>query len=281
MKGIQCTIIAMLTASMFLSLSSPADAKRAYKIIMMVGDVKIESGGATATAAVNQVLEGGEVIITGAGSIADISMGGNGYMRVQENTRVKIAALAKAAGDPDVDMESGGVLVFLSKLLKSNKYEVKSRTQVASVRGTIFQVTGDRDESQLDVFAGSVVSSPVEDGIVQRQIVQMVSEGQSLNLTKLLVADVLAKKKKLTLSALRSEIKEAFMKQALQIRESPEFKKYGGRELKKQINERIEKIKQELKDKKLDTKSLKEQLKNKKEELLKDREKMIRELKGK
>lgn len=280
MKKMKRAVIAMLAVSISLSLAAQGHAKGPYRIIMVVGDVKVVSGGATVSAAVDRDLDGGETIVTGPGSMADISMGGSGYMRVQENTRVTVASLVKASGGPDVDIDSGGVLVFLSKLLKGNNYEVKTRTTVASVRGTIFQVAGDEEQSQVDVFAGSVMASPVKDGVVQSQIVQMVSEGQSLNLTRLLVADILAKKKKLTLSALRSEIKEAFMKQALQIREMPEFKKYGGEDLKKQINERIEKIKLDLKDKKLDTGSLKEQLKNKKEELLKNRERMIRELKG-
>lgn len=279
MKEMKRAVMAMCALSISLCIATHGHAKGSYRIIMVVGDVKVAAGGETVPAAVNRELEGGETIITGQGSVADISMGGSGYMRVQENTSVTVASLAKSGGGPDADIDSGGVLVFLSKLLKGNNYEVKTRTTVASVRGTIFQVAGDEEESRVDVFAGSVMASPVKDGVIQSQIVQMVSEGQSLNLTKLLVADILAKKKKLTLSAMRSEIKEAFMKQALQIRETPEFKQQG-EELKKQINERIEKIKLDLKDKKLDTGSLKERLKNRKEELLKNRERMIRELKG-
>ena len=262
----------MAVMPLFFSTQTFIYGKGAYKLVMMVGNVKIIAAGKTHAATVNENLSGGETIVTGSNSMADITMGGRGYLRVQEKSRVAVASLKKAGGDPDLDMKSGNVMLIMSKLTRGNNYDVKTSTTVASVRGTIFQVSGDESRSELDVFTGQVMVNPVSDGVVQRQITELVSEGQSLTLDKVIMNDILAKKKKITLSVLRSEVKDAFMKQALLIRDTPEFKKLNV-EVKTELDDRILKIKQELKEKNLDRKSLKEQMKQEREKL---REKMKR-----
>ena len=251
----------------FFSTQAHVFGKDAYKLVMKVGTVNIITAGKTRTAIVNQYLSGSETIVTGKNSLADISMSGKGYMRIQENSKVAVASLKKAAGDPDLNMSSGKVILIMSKLSKGNRYNVGTSTTVASVRGTIFQVSGDESKTDLDVFTGQVLVNPVSGGVVQSQIAEMVSEGQSLSLDKVLVTDILAKKKKITLSALRSEVKDAFMKQALLIRETPEFKKLN-LDVKTELDQRIQKIKLELKDKNLDRNSLKDKLKEERDKLL-------------
>ena len=53
--------------------------------------------------------------------------------------------------DPDLDMENGGIIVIMSKLKKDDSYGVKTTTNVASVRGTMFQVAGDEAGSEVKV----------------------------------------------------------------------------------------------------------------------------------
>ncbi|MBN1498003.1 MAG: FecR domain-containing protein [Spirochaetes bacterium] len=236
----------------------PAYAGNKYRLITALGDVKIITGTTSSPAVQGQDLSGDQIIVTGKGSMADVSLGGRGLMRVQENTRVAVATIEKKGG-PDLDMEQGGILVILSKLLKGNSYQVKTHTQVVSVRGTIFQVSGDTSKSQLDVFTGSVMVSPVTDGAIQSQIVQMVTEGQSLSLDRRTVLEILAKRRKISLSAIRAEVKDAFMKQAMTMRELPEYKKLN-RDTRKELDDRIQRIRQELKEKGLDRESLKEKL---------------------
>jgi hypothetical protein len=267
MNKINYSIIALTAMSFFLSAQTHVLGKDAYKLVMKVGNVKIVGAGKTRNAVINEYLGGGESIVTGNNSMADISMCGRGYMRIQEKTRVAVASLKKNGGSPDLDMSSGHVMIIMSKLAKGNNYEVKTSTTVASVRGTIFQVSGDESKTDLDVFTGQVKVNPVSGGVVQRQITELVSEGQSLSLDQALINDILAKKKKITLSVLRSEVKDAFMKQALLIRDTPEFKKLNS-DVKTELDQRIQKIKLELKDKNLDRKSLKDQMKQEREKLL-------------
>jgi hypothetical protein len=263
----QGSLIALAVMFIFFSTQAHVFGKDAYKLVMKVGTVNIITAGKTRTAIINQYLGGSETIVTGKNSLADISMSGKGYMRIQENSKVAVASLKKAAGDPDLNMSSGKVILIMSKLSKGNRYNVGTSTTVASVRGTIFQVSGDESKTDLDVFTGQVLVNPVSGGVVQSQIAEMVSEGQSLSLDKVLVTDILAKKKKITLSALRSEVKDAFMKQAVLIRETPEFKKLN-LDVKTELDQRIQKINLELKDKNLDRNSLKDKLKEERDKLL-------------
>jgi ferric-dicitrate binding protein FerR (iron transport regulator) len=259
MKTMKIGVIALLALLAFMADSRDVRGEGAYRFAMVLGDVKVTVKGASHRPAVGETLAGGEIIVTGANAMADIAMGGKGYMRIQEKSTITVRVSRKSGDDSDMDMPGGNVMLIMSKITKGNDYEVKTRTQVASVRGTIFRVAGDEDKSQLDVFTGQVQSSPVVKGEVQKQISQLVGEGQSLSLDKLLVLDILAKKKKFTLSALRAEVKDMFMKQALLIRDNPEFKKQNA-DLRKELDERVLKLKQELKDKKLDKGKLLEEM---------------------
>ncbi len=262
--GLALTCLAVFASSMLPA--GAAGKTGAYMLTFMLGDVKIVSDGTTRTAVLHQSLGGGETIITGPKSMADLLMGKNGYMRIQEKSKISLASLKKAKGDPDLDMESGRVMVIKSKLAKGNRYEVKTRTNTASIRGTVFQVSDSGKESQLDVLFGSVLVNPVLNGIVQRQVGEVVEENQSLTLDQALVQDILKKKKKMTAKEMRREVRESLMKHVAEIRRSPEFQKLND-DLKKQLKEQIEKAKKELEEKGLDRKSLK---KKKKKDLIRE-----------
>jgi hypothetical protein len=268
MKYMHHAIIALIAVSMFAITPFPAHGRDGYRLMTALGDVKIITGKTARAAVSGENLNGGQTIATGKNSMADISLAGKGIMRIQENSKISVASLAKGGG-PDLDMEKGGVLVIMSKLSKGNTYQVKTHTQVSSVRGTIFQVAGDESRSQLDVFTGSVMVNPVADGAIQTQISEMVMEGQSLSLDKVLVRDILAKKRKLTLAAIRSEVKDAFVQQALLMRETPEFKKLNT-DTRKELDDRVLKIRQEIKERRLDRKSLKEDARDRKAKIIEE-----------
>jgi len=248
---------------MFVTAQAASGARQ-YKIIMMMGNVRVAAGGTVHAASFNEKLSGGETIITGSGSFADISMGGKGYMRIQENSKVALASLKKRSDDPDLDMENGNVIVIMSKLKKDDSYGVKTSTNVASVRGTMFQVAGDEAASEINVFSGTVLVNPVSNGEIQRQIAEMVTEGRSLALNRDLVMDLMAKKRTMKLSEIRREVRESFMKQIGEIQATPEYKNQSA-DLRKEIDDRVRKFKQELRDRKIDPDSLREKIRNERE----------------
>ncbi|HOT43497.1 MAG TPA: FecR domain-containing protein [Spirochaetota bacterium] len=264
---------------MFVTAQAASGARQ-YKIIMMMGNVRVAAGGTVHAASFNEKLSGGETIITGSGSFADISMGGKGYMRIQENSKVALASLKKRSDDPDLDMENGNVIVIMSKLKKDDSYGVKTSTNVASVRGTMFQVAGDEAASEINVFSGTVLVNPVSNGEIQRQIAEMVTEGRSLSLNRDLVMDLMAKKKTMKLSEIRREVRDSFMKQIREIQATPDYKNQSA-ELRREIDDRIRKFKQELKDRKLDPDSLKEKIRNERERQKSEMKRIRDEMRGK
>ena len=266
MKPAKYATIALIIMTLLVIMLPAGHGADTYLIRAAVGDVKVIVDGKAHTAAASENLAGGETIVTGNNSMADLIMGQKGFMRIQENSRVAVSSLMKDDDRPDLDMNSGSILVILTRLVKGGSYEVKTPTQVAAVRGTIFQVSGNDNQSQLDVLAGSVLVNPVVNGVAQRKFSQLVSENQSLTLNKVLVLEILSKKKNFKLSAMRREIKDTILKHMAHIRQSPEFQNFN-KELKNEINERILKIKQEINDKKLDRESLKERLKQEQERL--------------
>ena len=261
-------------AALFLCLTGfPLSAKEAGTILIVIGQVTIESGSASRPATVNDRLGGGETIVTGPDSMADILMGARGYVRVRERTRVSFASLKKDAGESDLELTMGSVMVFLSKLTRKGSYEAKAPTQVVAVRGTIFQMTGSEEDSRVDVFSGIVEVNPVVKGAVQRQIAQLVEENQSLALSRSRALQVLAGQKRLEAEAMRREIRESIMKQVEEIRERPEFSRFS-KDMRKEINDHIEKKKQELKERGLDRESLRERMEQGRERLKQEGERL-------
>ncbi len=268
----------ILVPLMFVAVPAASGARQ-YKIIMMMGNVKVAAGGSAHAASFNEKLNGGETIITGSGSFADISMGGKGYMRIQENSKVALASLKKSTDDPDLDMENGGIIVIMSKLKKDDSYGVKTSTNVASVRGTMFQVAGDEAASEVNVFSGTVLVNPVSNGEIQRQIAEMVTEGRSLSLNRDLVMDLMAKKKTMKLSEIRREVRDSFMKQIREIQATPEYRNQSA-DLRREIDDRVRRFKQELKDKKLDPDSLREKIRSERERQKNEMKRIRDEMRG-
>lgn len=277
MKRIGHFVAVMASMTILFFPASSASAGQEYRIIMMMGDVRIVTGGAAHAAEFNEKLGGGEVIITGGASMADISMGGRGYLRVRENSKVSLASLKKGANETDLSMDKGNVIVIMSKLKKSDSYEVKSSTTVASVRGTMFQVNGDEEKSEINVFGGTVMANPVVNGKIERQISEMITEGQCLALDRTMVVDILSRKKKMKMSEIRREVREAFMNNIRQIQSTPQYQKQS-QELRREIDSRVEKFKQELKDRKLDRESIKEKLQDERQRQKQERERQRKEL---
>lgn len=218
-----------------------------YAIKMFAGDVKIISGGKTSAAAVDRVLADGDTIVTGRNSMTDLSFGDRGLVRVQESTRITVASLKKSAGDPDLKLSVGGILVMLSKLVKGESYQVMTNTQVAAVRGTSFQVIADGDGSQVDVLSGKIMVNPVADGTIRREIQEYVSENQSLRLNRSAVREIIAKRRKMVVSDLKKGDLDRLADKFHRIRDSRGYKRLN-RGLRGEIEKRVNRIKKRRAD---------------------------------
>ncbi len=218
-----------------------------YTIQMVVGDVNIISGGKTSVAAMDGILAGGDTIVTGGNSMADISFGDLGLVRVQESTKVRVASLKKSADDSGLDLDGGGILVMLSKLVKGDSFQIRTSTQVASVRGTSFEVTSDGDGSRVDVLTGTIMVNPVADGSIRREIREYVSENQSITLNRGAVREIIAKRRKMIVSELKDRDLDGLVDRFGKLRDSRGYKRLN-RGLRGEFESRINKVRKRRAD---------------------------------
>jgi hypothetical protein len=243
MKRIKPGPALLVALALVFAMATGGNAAAQYTIQMVVGDVKVISGGKTTAAAVDRVLSAGDTIVTGKSSMADLCLGDRGLVRVQESSKVTVASLKKKADDPDVGLDSGSILVMLSKLVKGESYQVKTNTQVASVRGTNFQVTSDSDESRVDVLSGKILVNPVADGEVRKEIEEYVSENQSLSLNRGTIRDLIAKRRQMRAAAIQDRDFDTLLERFSKIRESRGFRKLN-KDLQGDFQERIKKFRE-------------------------------------
>jgi hypothetical protein len=243
MKRMKQSAALLIALPLALMLTVRGHGETSYSIQMVVGDVRVISGGKTTAAAVDRVLSGGDTIVTGKNALADICFGDRGLVRVQESSKVTVASLKKKADDPDLDLDGGSILVMLSKLVKGESYQVRTNTQVASVRGTDFQVSSDNDESRVDVLSGKILVNPVADGAVRQDVQEYLSENQSISLNRGVVREILAKRRQLKAAALEDRDIDGLLERFSRIRESRGFKKLN-KQLQGDFQERIMKVRE-------------------------------------
>ncbi|MBP7736312.1 MAG: FecR domain-containing protein [Spirochaetes bacterium] len=239
-------IVTAAAAAMFL-IPRIEGGQAQYHVEAIAGDVKIISGGVTRHAAVDQALIGGDVIMTGGSSMADISWGDRGLVRVEEKTRVAVSALAKKADDPDLDMSAGSIMIMLSNLVRGETYRVKTHTQIASVRGTSFRVSADDDLSRVDVLTGSIMVHPVLAGAVIREIGEAVTEDHSVSMNRSLVKEIVARRVKISVLMLQKRDLDGLADRFDSMQKSRGFKRLNAR-IRNEIGERIKRHRERLRD---------------------------------
>ena len=162
MKAIRLTI-----ALSFVALLVPAGAGWAQRgqvatnqavLTSMYGDVQTRHGTAGYRAArLNEALAPGDGIKTGASSRAELSVGGGGYVRMDENSQVLVTAIA-AGGTTTFQAIVGGIWVTIEQALTgAGRFEVRMPSAVASVTGTVFRCeVGADGASSTYVYEGEV-----------------------------------------------------------------------------------------------------------------------------
>jgi hypothetical protein len=125
-------------------------------VLMQVGDVKIQKSGLQPLAlTMKDPVSAGDVIITGPASYATIQFGDKGLVKILEKTTIKMLNLF-GNNSGELFLENGQVLSKFEKLQKGDKFSVKTRTAVASVRGTEFSTGYSNGKSLVAVKKGKI-----------------------------------------------------------------------------------------------------------------------------
>lgn len=137
-----------------------------YGVFMVVkGKVSIESPKATVEAKVNSKIQVGDTVVTAKDSRAKIVMTDRNIINISSETRLKIEKYTNSADDKNVKLNliEGKVRNNVEQKYdnESTKFEVRTATAVAGVRGTQFVTSYDKVTKITEVvtFKGQVLFS--------------------------------------------------------------------------------------------------------------------------
>ncbi len=123
-------------------------------ISFLLGDVTMNNQ----PAGIGDIVKEMDVIKTGAASFCDVRIGGS-IIRIKAKSKVTMTKLIRTgnAEDTTLGLSMGKMLCKPKKLLKSERFIVKTPTAVAGVRGTQFTVETDAVKTtRIKVFNGKV-----------------------------------------------------------------------------------------------------------------------------
>jgi len=194
-----------------------AENEFSFQVQFFIGDVKIIKGETETSVTQGDQVNINDIIITKSKSYVDILYGTSGIIRVNENSKISIAAIADDKNnDTIMNMEKGKILAAVSKL-KGTKFNVKTPTVVASVRGTSFSVENDKSGAKVTVVKGTVSAAPVKAGdIIENKAVDVQENHRTDYINEATVDKIAAGKKEVVvtkmstteITALQNETKE-------------------------------------------------------------------------
>ena len=141
------TVTLALLWSAALASALPGRAE----VVKVVGSATVsKAAGGSASITQGMVLGTGDTIATGPGSTVDLNLGLNGdFLRVDPDTSLKIdtldiANIADRTVTTQLNVNRGGITGnVVTKLTKASKYEIKTASGVAGIRGTVYSVKTD------------------------------------------------------------------------------------------------------------------------------------------
>ena len=153
------TILAWTTAQ---ALAVPGRAE----VMKVVGTATVSKAtGGSASITQGMVLGTGDTITTGPAATVDLNLGLNGdFLRVDPDSSLKIdnldiANVADRTVTTQLHVNQGGITGnVVNKLTKASKYEIKSASGVAGIRGTVYSVKTDASGriTRIVVTSGTV-----------------------------------------------------------------------------------------------------------------------------
>ncbi len=123
-------------------------------VSFMIGDVKVNS----ASVEIGDIVKEKDIITTGSDSFCDVKIGSS-IIRIKEESNVVLSSLMRDGDSEKVDLNLsiGKMICKPKKLVKDERFLVKTPTAVAGVRGTQFTVEADKKKTtRIKVYEGNV-----------------------------------------------------------------------------------------------------------------------------
>lgn len=225
-KNIQSVNFLILVLVLIFSMAQFSCKKKSEEVFILVtkfvlGDVKVKSQLGTRALLPGDGIAVESTIITGNGSLIDIQYANKGVLRLNENTELKVDRLISTTekDDTSVTMRKGKVFVVMSKFKKGSSLKIKTPTAVASVRGTSFRVSADKETSRIDVLSGKIKVNPVKKGKVIEEIEKEVEKNKTVKLDVKEIEEITTNnKKEIAVAVLNTEEIEEIREEAKDIK---------------------------------------------------------------
>lgn len=148
-----------IKAGMTLKIPYSLSKKRVAKLVYKLGQVEFKDGKEWKNITMNQVLIQNDVIKTSAKSKANIMLDDGTVLKLGPSSELSLANYdySDKARQTDLKLDSGSVALKVTKLTKDSKFNVKTVTAVAGVRGTkFFMSVNDNKDVDVAVYDGKV-----------------------------------------------------------------------------------------------------------------------------
>jgi ferric-dicitrate binding protein FerR (iron transport regulator) len=168
-----------LCAALLLLLALPGTAFAVNgQIVYTEGDVAWRNGSNTHDAAIGDPLGPGDVLVTGARSMAVIDLGNSTTVKLKEKTTLSIDSIGESTS---VKLTAGGAFTTIARKL-TGRFTMNTQTAAAGVRGTeFFMAYGKTIDAQPDVWL-CVNSGAVEVSIPETGQTVIVPKGLGINI---------------------------------------------------------------------------------------------------
>lgn len=153
----------ILAAILFITILSigckPQQKAVPAHIIFTQGDVTILRNDVNIPVVLGQVVGPNDIIATGTQSIAVVQIADKAVAHIGSNSKVAVNSLIDTS--TTLYLEKGEIISKVERLQKGQEYVIKTRSVVASVRGTQFLVKADEKIGKIAVNTGSVSVKPI------------------------------------------------------------------------------------------------------------------------
>lgn len=174
MRGKRTTLIALLLA---FALPGALFALSGA-LVYAEGDVTLRTGGRSTEAQIGDAIGPGDVIATGARSLAVIDLANGTTLKLREKTTLAVDSIGDATS---VTLTAGGVFTSIAHKL-TGSFSLKTQSTVAGVRGTEFFVAYGRTiDAEPDVWL-CVNQGVVEVALPATGQSVLVKEGTGINI---------------------------------------------------------------------------------------------------
>jgi len=148
------------------------------QVVYTEGDVSIRNGSQTHDAVLGEPLNPGDVISTGAESLAVIDLANSTTLKLRPKTTLAIDSIGEST---TVTLTVGGVFTHVLKKL-TGQFSVQTQTAVAGVRGTQFFIAYGRTVDALPDVWLCVNSGAVDVSLPRTGQSVVVKEGFGINI---------------------------------------------------------------------------------------------------